>query len=96
MEKYKIEQVSNLSRRGKAKRAKGDPTLELSESRTSPEPESQGVSTREVSKEINVNLLSDAISRMGYSEYKSRRTRGGKLGYRSIKVSCTFRSSGQS
>ena len=50
-------------------------------------PDNQVESTQELSKEINVKLLSDAMSRIGFADYKSRRIRGGKLGYRSIKVS---------
>ena len=87
MGKYKSDQVTNLSRKGKgAKRIKGDAQAEAPESQAS-SPESQAASTQEVSKEINVKLLSDAITRIGYADYKARRIRGGKLGYRSIKVS---------
>jgi len=87
MGKYRSDQVSNLSRKGKgAKRIKGDTQDEAPESQTSP-PESQVASTQGVSKEINVKLLSDAITRIGFADYKARRIRGGKLGYRSIKVS---------
>jgi hypothetical protein len=87
MAKYKSEQVLNLSRRGKAtKRIKGDTAEESSESQV-PSPESQVSSIQEVSKEINVKLLSDAVTRIGFADYKARRVRGGKLGYRSIKVS---------
>jgi hypothetical protein len=96
MGKYKSDQVSNLSRKGKgAKRIKGDTQDEAPESQASL-PESQVVITQEVSKEINVKLLSDAITRIGYADYKSRRIRGGKLGYRSIKVSSPRQIVGQS
>jgi hypothetical protein len=96
MTKYKSDQVNNLSRRGKgAKRIKGDTQDEASESQAS-SPESQVGSTEEVSKEINVKLLSDAIARIGYADYKARRIRGGKMGYRSIKVSSPCRIVGQS
>jgi hypothetical protein len=96
MGKYKSDQVTNLSRKGKgAKRIKGDTQDEASESQASL-PESQVASTQEVSKEINVKLLSDAITRLGYADYKAQRSRGGKLGYRSIKVSSPRRIVGQS
>ena len=86
MAKYKSDQISNLSRRGKAaKRIKGDTQDEAPESPASSD--NQVVISQEVSKEINVKLLSDAITRLGFSDYKARRTRGGRLGYRSIKVS---------
>jgi len=85
MVKYKMEQVSNLSRRGKAaKRIKSDSQDEAPECQASSD--NQVASTQELSKEINVKLLSDAITRIGFADYKSRRIRGGKLGYRSIKV----------
>jgi hypothetical protein len=90
MTRYKSDQVSNLSRKGKgAKRIKSDSQDEASEPQASL-PESQETSTQEVSKEINVKLLSDALTRIGFADYKSRRIRGGKLGYRSIKVSSWF------
>jgi hypothetical protein len=96
MGKYKSDQVSDLSRKGKgAKRIKGDTQDEASESQASL-PESQVEITQEVSKEINVKLLSDAITRIGYTDYKARRSRGGKLGYRSIKVSSPRQIVGQS
>jgi hypothetical protein len=96
MGKYKSDQVTNLSRKSKgAKRIKGDTQGEASESQASP-PESQVTSTQEVSKGINVKLLSDAITRIGYADYESRRIRGGKLGYRSIKVSSPRQIVGQS
>jgi len=90
MSKYKSDQVANLSRRGKAaKRIKSDSQDEAPEFQASP-PESQVASTQELSKEINVKLLSDAMTRIGFADYKSRRIRGGKLGYRSIKVSSSL------
>jgi len=96
MTKFKSDQVSNLSRKGKGtKRIKGDTQDEAPESQPSP-PESQVASTQEVSKEINVKLLSDAITRIGFADYKARRIRGGKLGYRSIKVSSPRQIVGQS
>lgn len=96
MTKFKSDQVSNLSRKGKgAKRIKGDTQDEAPESQPSP-PESQVASTQEVSKEINVKLLSDAMTRIGFADYKARRIRGGKLGYRSIKVSSRRQIVGQS
>ena len=87
MAKYKSDQVANLSRRGKAaKRIKSDTQDEAPEIQMAV-PDNQVESTQELSKEINVKLLSDAMSRIGFADYKSRRIRGGKLGYRSIKVS---------
>jgi len=89
MSKFKSDQVSNLSRKGKgAKRIKGDTQDEAPESQASSD--SQVASTQEISKEINVKLLSDAITRIGFADYKARRIRGGKLGYRSIKVSSSL------
>jgi hypothetical protein len=90
--KYKAEQISNLSRRGKsAKRLKGEPTAEAESESQLPPAESQALAIEEVPKEINVRLLSDAATRMGWVAYKSSRIRGGKLGYRRIKVSWDVR-----
>ena len=42
------------------------------------------------SKQINVKLLSDAITRIGWAEWKQRRGGRGKLNVRRIKVSRSF------
>ena len=92
MAAYKLEQVSNLSRRGKsAKRIKADTQEDSSESQPAID-ESQVIGTQDSSKEINVKLLSDAMTRIGFAAYKSSRIRGGKLGYRRIEVFSTFNS----
>jgi hypothetical protein len=84
MSKYKVEQIWNLSRRGKSvKRIKGD----IAEEESQPSLTGSQVIAQELIREINVKLLSDAVTRIGFNDYKSRRARGGKLGYRSIKVS---------
>jgi len=92
MAAYKLEQVSNLSRRGKsAKLIKADTQEDSSESQPAID-ESQVIGTQDSSKEINVKLLSDAMTRIGFAAYKSSRIRGGKLGYRRIEVFSTFNS----
>ena len=92
MAENKLEQVTNLSRRGKsAKRIKADTQEDSSESQPAID-ESQVIGTQDSSKEINVKLLSDAMTRIGFAAYKSSRIRGGKLGYRRIEVFSTFNS----
>jgi hypothetical protein len=91
MTKYKLEQVSNLDRRNRSKRIKSD--AETSEGSQedfqypkSVTAESQPVEVSTQSKEIIVKLLSDAITRIGWAEWKQRRGGKGKLNVRRIKV----------
>jgi hypothetical protein len=91
MTKYKLEQVSNLDRRNRSKRIKSDtePTEESQDDSQTPKSvtaESQSVEVLTQSKEINVKLLSDAITRIGWAEWKQRRAGKGKLNVRRIKV----------
>ena len=90
--RYKQDQIASLERRNRSKRIKSDaePAEGSQDNSQTPDslPENRAVTEiHSESKQINVKLLSDAITRIGWAEWKQRRAGRGKLNVRRIKVS---------